>query len=137
VKSCIIQGGIATKGTEGTEKSSTGGWMRARDEKAILELCNQIRQIAFELQAYLRHGHLEKVYENGLAHRLREAGMKVEQQKPISVYDEDGTILGEYFTDLFVEDCLIVELNACRLLADEHAAQVLDILEPPIVATQC
>lgn len=99
-----------------------------RDEKAILELCNQIRQIAFELQAFLRHGHLEKVYENGLAHRLRKAGIKVEQQKSISVYDEDGTILGEYITDLFVEDCLIVELKACRLLVDEHTAQVLGYL---------
>ncbi|MGB7537549.1 MAG: GxxExxY protein, partial [Anaerolineales bacterium] len=88
---------------------------------------------AFNLHAFLRYGHLEKVYENGLAHRLRKAGMKVEQQKPISVYDEDGTILGEYFTDLYIEDCLIVELKACRLLVDEHTAQVLGYLR----ATRC
>jgi GxxExxY protein len=99
-----------------------------RDEKAILELSDRIRQVAFELHAYLRQGYLEKVYENGLAHRLRKAGIKVEQQKSISVYDEDGTILGEYITDLFVEDCLIVELKACRLLVDEHTAQVLGYL---------
>jgi GxxExxY protein len=68
------------------------------------------------------------VYENGLAHRLRKAGIKVEQQKPISVYDEDGTILGEYFADLYIEDCLIVELKACRLLVNEHTAQVLGYL---------
>jgi GxxExxY protein len=107
--------------------------MRTRDEKAVLELCGQIRQAAFELHVYLRYGHLEKVYENGLAHRLRKAGIKVEQQKPISVYDEDGTILGEYFTDLYIEDCLIVEVKACRLLVDEHTAQVLGYLR----ATHC
>ena len=107
--------------------------MKPRDEKAVLELCDQIRQVAFDLHAYLRHGHMEKVYENGLANRIRKAGMKVEQQKPISVYDEDGTILGEYFTDLFIEDCLIVELKACRLLVNEHTAQVLGYLR----ATHC
>jgi len=107
--------------------------MGTRDEKAILELCDQIRQAAFELHTYLRYGHLEKVYENGLAHRLRNAGINVEQQKPISVYDEDGTILGEYFTDLYIEDCLIVELKACRLLVNEHTAQVLGYLR----ATHC
>ena len=56
---------------------------------------------------YLRHGHLEKVYENGLAHRLRKVQLTVEQQYPLKVYDEDGTVLGEYFADLFVESKLI------------------------------
>jgi GxxExxY protein len=62
------------------------------DEEAILELCNKVRQTAFSLHTFLRSGHLEKVYENGLAHRLRKAGLKVEQQCPLKVYDEDGTI---------------------------------------------
>lgn len=48
--------------------------MELTDDKDILELCNQVRQIAFDLHAYLRHGHLEKVYENGLVSRLRKAG---------------------------------------------------------------
>jgi GxxExxY protein len=107
--------------------------MKPRDEKAVLELCDQIRQVAFNLHAFLRYGHLEKVYENGLAHHLRKAGIRVEQQKPICVYDEDGTILGEYFSDLYIEDCLIVELKSCRLLVDEHTAQVLGYLR----ATHC
>lgn len=98
------------------------------EENAILELCNQIRQIAFDLHVYLRHGHLEKVYENGLAHRLRKSGFRIEQQYPLKVMDEDGTILGDYYADLFVEDCLIVELKACKALAAEHTAQVLGYL---------
>jgi len=32
--------------------------------------CDAIRQIACELHVYLGTGYLEKVYENGLAHRL-------------------------------------------------------------------
>lgn len=94
-------------------------------EKDILELCNQVRQIAFDLHVYLRHGHLEKVYENGLAHRLRKAGLRVEQQHPLKVLDEDSTILGDYYADLYVESCLIIELKACKGLVAEHTAQVL------------
>jgi len=57
---------------------------------------------------------LEKVYENALAHRLRKAGMSVQQQCPINVYDEDGTLLGEYFADLLVEGALVVEAKAAN-----------------------
>lgn len=96
-----------------------------RDEEAILELCDEIRETAFALHSYLRHGHLEKVYETGLAHRLRKRGLSVERQKPLQVCDEDGTVLGDYYADLFVEGCLIVELKAAKALADEHIAQAL------------
>lgn len=44
------------------------------------------------------------------------------------VYDEDGTILGEYFADLLVQGRLIVELKACKSLNDEHVAQLLGYL---------
>ncbi len=56
-----------------------------RDEEAIRALCDKVREIAYALHTYLRHGHLEKVYENGLAHRLNQSGLKVEQQKHLKV----------------------------------------------------
>lgn len=99
-----------------------------RTEQEVLTLCDQVRETSFALHRYLRHGHLEKVYENGLAHRLRKAGLKVEQQFPLEVRDEDGTVIGEFFADLFVEDCLLIEMKACRALADEHTAQILGYL---------
>ncbi len=94
----------------------------------IFLLCDRIRETSFALHRHLRHGHLEKVYENGLAHRLRKQRLNVAQQHPLSVFDEDGTILGEFFADLFVEQRLVVELKACRALADEHVAQLLGYL---------
>jgi len=98
------------------------------DEKEILALCSKVRQTAYSLHTFLRSRHLEKVYENGLAHRLRKAGLKVEQQYPLKVYDEDGTVLGAYFADLFIESELIVELKSGRVIADEHIAQALGYL---------
>ena len=94
----------------------------------IFVLCDRIRETSFALHQYLRDGHLEKVYENGLAHRLRKLGLKVVQQHALTVRDQDGAVLGEYLADMFVEECLIVELKACKTLANEHIAQVLGYL---------
>ena len=65
----------------------------------ILSLCDKIRQTAFDLHAYLKHGHLEKAYEKGLAHRLRKAGIVVVPQHPLQVHDIDGELLGDYLAD--------------------------------------
>jgi GxxExxY protein len=88
----------------------------------INQLCDLVRETSFAIHRYHRHGHLEKIYENALAHRLRKLGLKVEQQHPLRVYDEDGILLGDYFADLLIEDQLIVELKAIRTIADEHVA---------------
>lgn len=99
-----------------------------KTQAQIFQLCDQVRETSFALQCYLRHGHLEKVYENGLANRLRKAGVQVKQQHALQVPDEDGTVLGDYFADLLVEGELIVERKACKALTDEHVAQVLGYL---------
>ena len=94
----------------------------------VNELCRLVRETAYAIHVYHGHGHLEKVYENALTHRLRKLGLNVKQQYPITVFDEDGTIIGEYFADLIVEEILIAELKACRALVNEHTAQVLGCL---------
>jgi len=95
----------------------------------IKTLSDQVRQIAYDIHVYHAHGHLEKVYENALAHRLRKAGLTVEQQHPIRVYDEDGTVIGDYLADLLVQGCLIIELKTAKTLAPEHEAQILGYLK--------
>ena len=94
----------------------------------INRLCDLVRETSFAIHCYHRHGHLEKIYENALAHRLRKQGRRVEQQHPLAVYDEDGTVLGEFYADLLVEGILVVELKAVRSIADEYVAQILGYL---------
>lgn len=94
----------------------------------IKQLCDIVREISFDIHCYHRSGHLEKIYENALAQRLKKKGIKVEQQYPLSVYDEDGTLLGDFYADLFVDDRLIVEIKACKAMANEHIAQLLGYL---------
>src|SRR5512137_36340 len=95
----------------------------------IQTLCDQVRQIAYDIHVYHGHGHLEKVYENALAHRLRKAGLQVQQQYAIKVYDEDGTVIGDYFADLLAEGVLAIELKTAKTLAREHEAQILGYLK--------
>ncbi len=95
----------------------------------INSLCDRVRQISYDIHVYHGHGHLEKVYENALAHRLHRAGFNVKQQHPIKVHDEDGTLIGDYLADLLVEGELIVELKTAKSLANEHEAQILGYLK--------
>jgi GxxExxY protein len=94
----------------------------------IFGLCDIVRETSFSLHRFLRHGHLESVYENGLKHRLSKVGLEVKSQFPREVRDEDGTHLGSFYADLFVEDKLIVELKAIKQIVDAHVAQLLGYL---------
>jgi GxxExxY protein len=102
---------------------------------SINELCDIVRQTSYDIHVYHRNGHLEKVYENALVHRLRTQGINVLQQHPVPVYDEDGTLLGDYYADLLLEGQLIVELKAAKGVANEHVAQLLGYLRSSRIET--
>ncbi len=72
---------------------------RSMSDLEVREQCDRIRQCSFDLHTYLRQGHHEKVYKNGLAHRLRKSGLEVVKQYPIDVYDLDGTFIGGSYAD--------------------------------------
>jgi|SRR5882724_7884870 len=101
----------------------------------INQLCDVIRETSFLIHRYHRHGHVEKIYENALTHRLRKQGLEVIQQHPLNVFDEDGTLLGELYVDLFVENQLLVELKAARAVKEEHVAQLLGYLRASRIST--
>jgi GxxExxY protein len=92
------------------------------------DVTERIVQGFYRVYNVLGHGFLEKVYENALAVELRKHGLRVQQQAPVKVYYE-GEPVGEYFADLLVEDCVIVELKAAEALVDEHHAQLINYLK--------
>ncbi|WP_350494715.1 GxxExxY protein [Roseiconus lacunae] len=61
--------------------------------------------------------------------------LDVKQQYLLSVYGEDGTILGEYFANFLVERYSIVKLHARESVADEHIAQLLGYLDSSQIET--
>jgi len=98
----------------------------ARSE--LNEITERIIGCAFTVSNTLGSGFVEKVYENALAHELRENGLAVEQQHPITVL-YDGAVVGSFVADLLVDGCVLVELKALKALGDIEMAQCLNYLK--------
>ena len=111
---------LATKNTKDTKVRMTAFQSN--------EICDIMRQTAYDIHVYFGTGYLEKVYENALAHRLSLKGMSVEQQVPVKVRDVDGFVVGDYIVDMMV-DGVVVELKAVESLHPVHVAQTLNYLK--------
>jgi GxxExxY protein len=100
------------------------------DDKEFLykDLSYKIIGLAMEVHNKLGPGFLEKVYENALMLLFRREGIGARQQAPIKVYF-DGEVVGEYFTDILVEDKIILEIKALDKIIDAHIAQTLNYLK--------
>jgi GxxExxY protein len=87
-----------------------------------------ILKVYYEVYNELGYGFLEKVYQNAMYFELQSLGYKVEAQKQIKVYFKKQ-LVGEYYSDLLVEDKVIVELKATELLMNVHIAQIMNYLK--------
>jgi GxxExxY protein len=87
-----------------------------------------ILKVYYEVYNELGYGFLEKVYQNAMYFELQSLGYKVEAQKQIKVYFKKK-LVGEYYSDLLVEDKVIVELKATELLMNVHVAQIMNYLK--------
>ena len=92
------------------------------------DLTRRIIEIFYKVYNALGYGFLEKVYENALRIEFGKSGLAVEPQAPIKVHYAQQ-IIGEYYIDLLVEDCVIVEIKAVKSLLKEHEAQLLNYLK--------
>lgn len=99
-------------------------------DKRRLELDGSSRRVigcTYDVADGLGAGFLEKVYENALAHEIRKMRLQVRQQHCVQV-KYDGVIVGDFAADLLVQDCVLVELKACKAFDDIHAAQCMNYL---------
>ena len=91
------------------------------------ELTGKIIGCAMKVHSILGSGFLESVYHNAMIHELSKAGLKVESKKKIIVM-YDGIQVGEFESDLFVEESVIVENKAVLSLAVTHEVQTVNYL---------
>jgi GxxExxY protein len=98
------------------------------DEHRLNEVTERIIKCVYIVANTLGSGFLEKVYENALAHELKKSGFLVEQQKMIQVR-YDGIVVGDYMADLLVQNAVLVELKAVKVLDNIHIAQCLNYLK--------
>ncbi|MBI5408740.1 MAG: GxxExxY protein [Nitrospirae bacterium] len=99
-------------------------------EERILykDVSYKITGLAMEVYNKLGYGFLEKVYENSLVVLFKRENIRAQQQVPVKVSFE-GTLVGEYFADILVEDKIILELKSIERITDIHKAQALNYLK--------
>ena len=99
--------------------------MNANERESLIR--NVVGAI-YEVSNVLGAGFLEKVYERALLRELRCRGITAQTQVPCPIAYK-GDCVGEYFIDMLVEDCLLVELKCCDSFSSEHLAQCLNYLK--------
>ena len=92
------------------------------------EITNKIIEAFYRVYNTLGYGFLEKVYRNALYFELIEMGFKVDMEKRILVYYKSH-IVGDYSSDLFVEDVIICELKTSESLQEGDENQLINYLK--------
>lgn len=99
--------------------------MNANERECLI---HKVIGAVYEVSNVLGAGFLEKVYERALVRELRNLGIKADAQVPCAV-NYKGECVGEYYMDILVEDCVVVELKCVEQFAGEHVAQCLNYLK--------
>jgi len=95
------------------------------DENSI---SNLIIKYAIEVHKSLGPGLLESAYQECLYYELKNAGFKVEKEKPFPIIYKEVKLDHGYRLDLLVEDKVVVEIKTVEAFTDVHQAQVLTYL---------
>ena len=92
------------------------------------ELTEKILEACFEVINELGAGFLESVYAKALLIALTAKGLRCNAEAPLDVCFR-GHRVGQFYADMVVEDCVIVELKAVKELLPEHKAQTINYLK--------
>lgn len=102
--------------------------MKSTENYLHKELTEKVIHIFYQVYNELGFGFLEKVYQNAFYYELIRNGFQCEAQKQIKVHYKDK-VVGEYYSDIVVNDVLILELKAAEALIEEHELQLINYLK--------
>ena len=102
--------------------------------KTTLEELNRLTEkiigVAIDVHRELGPGLLESVYQRCLAIALREAGLNVEEERPVPICFRGQRISDDgYRLDMLVEDTVILEIKSVAALTDVFKKQLLTYLK--------
>ncbi len=92
------------------------------------EKTNLIINAFYKVYNRLGYGFLERVYHNAFLIELRVLGFDVKSEYPIRVTYE-GVEVGEYYADIIIDNCIIIENKAADILREEHEYQLINYLK--------
>lgn len=93
------------------------------------ELSKKIIGCAIEVHKQLGPGLLESAYQECLYYELKQAGLKVQKEKPMPIVYKEVKLDHGYRIDLLVEDRVVIETKTVEAFTDVHTAQVLTYLK--------
>lgn len=93
----------------------------------IEELIKMMMNCSANIRRQLGPGYVESVYKNAMLVELEKNALAYEVEKPIKVY-YDGTLVGDFYADIIVENRLILELKAVSNLHMAHEIQLVNYL---------
>lgn len=93
------------------------------------DLTEKIIGSAIYVHQKLGPGLLEAAYERCFSHHLRQRGLSVEQQVPLTLTFDDLLVTRAYKIDMIVENLVLIELKAVEKLAPIHVAQAITYLK--------
>jgi GxxExxY protein len=88
---------------------------------------NQVIGCAIEVHRALGAGLLESAYQTAVCVELGFQGVRFDRQRKHSL-EYRGQVIGEYITDLIVEDTVVVEIKSVLRLEPVFTAQLLTYL---------
>ncbi len=91
------------------------------------EITGKIIKAFYKVYNKLGYGFLERVYENALMIEFDELGLRYVNQHPIVVVYR-GKVVGNYVSDFFIEDRVVVEIKAIREIGVAEKNQLLNYL---------
>jgi GxxExxY protein len=90
-------------------------------------LTEKIIGVYYAVYNELGYGFLESVYKESMFVALREVGLSVKKEVPIEVFFR-GVKVGDFKCDLLVNDTVLIELKASRIIDAWFEAQLLNYL---------
>ena len=88
----------------------------------------QLMGAAFEVYNQLGYGLAEEVYQQCLEIELELRHVPFVTKRELELFYKGRVIDKRYVPDLFVANCLVVELKACKELIADHDAQLFNYM---------
>ncbi|MCB2194537.1 MAG: GxxExxY protein [Bacteroidetes bacterium] len=93
------------------------------------EIAHKIVGAAIEVHKSLGPGLLESAYQECLAYKLNQLGLKIQKEKPMPLVFEEVKLECGYRIDILVENKVVIEIKSVESLNDVHLAQTLTYMK--------
>jgi GxxExxY protein len=89
------------------------------------DIATRVIGCAIDVHRVLGPGLLESAYQRCLSYELNNAGLYIEQEKPMPIVYKDVKLDHGYRMDILVESKVVIEIKTVEGFTDVHAAQLL------------